>query len=92
MTYTISRLIQRIVGKSIPMERFSARKVKKYRPAFTVCVRTGLRMPRVFVRIARCAHQRHTSEGAIQELKYCRGKEREYVREYKKRGAENKGY
>lgn len=30
MTYTISRLIQRIVGKSIPMEKFSARKVKKY--------------------------------------------------------------
>jgi len=95
---TVPGLMQRIAGKSIPMEKFAARKALKYAAQGGRLLLPVFELGYVFLMYARAPRDvlirvmLPRIEAAVQELKRCEGKQGEYMQEYKKRGAKNNGY
>jgi hypothetical protein len=98
MMATVPGLMQRIAGKSIPMEKFAARKAQKYAAQGGRLLLPSFELGYVFLIYPRAPRDVLINvilpriEGAVQELKRCRGKEGEYMQEYKRRGAKSNGY
>jgi hypothetical protein len=98
MMATVPGLMQRIAGKSIPMEKFSARKAQKYAAQGSRLLLPVLELGYVCLMYPRSPRDVLINvmlpriEGAVQELKRGQGKEGEYMQEYKKKGAKNNGY
>ena len=95
---TVPGLMQRIAGKSIPMEKFAARKAQKYAAQGGRLLLPVFELGYVMLIYARAPREVLTDlmlpriEGTVQELKRCEGKEGEYMQEYKKKGAKSNGY
>jgi len=95
---TVPGLMQRIAGKSIPMEKFAARKAQKYAAQGGRLLLPVFELGYVFLIYPRAPRDVLINdilpriEAAVQELKRCRGKEGEYMQEYKKKGAKSNGY
>ena len=95
---TVPGLMQRIAGKSIPMEKFAARKAQKYAAQSGRLLLPVFELGYVMLIYARAPREVLINlmlpriEGTVQELKRCEGKEGEYMQEYKKKGAKSNGY
>jgi hypothetical protein len=95
---TVPGLLQRIAGKSIPMEKFAARKAQKFAAQGGRLLLPAFEFGYTMLIFARAPRDVLTDvmlpriEGAVQELKRCEGKEEEYMQEYKKKGTKSNGY
>jgi hypothetical protein len=95
---TVPGLMQRIAGKSIPMEKFAARKAQKYAAQGGRLLLPVFELGYVWLMYARAPREVLVDvmlpriEGTLQELKRCEGKVGEYMKEYTKKGAKSNGY